>query len=707
MLRICLLLFVLIFFTAKGQQKSKYQLQAEALIATNTQQAIEAAKKVFAQADKQKDYYTACCSGTFLGNAYRKQTNYNTAIYYDSLAVLNARQLQSDTLLYQKAVNSYARNFLEALQIPEAEEILSRDSMIFISHYSNETCLWYEMKALCSFNKAKIGAAIEYGKRATEVAEQIKDTVANLHARLMVFKFQSIFLKTDDIRSAFAAFTYFDSIRHHQYAAQAANIIGFAFETTHNTDKALYYYAKAYNSNMAAHNETEAIQTRMNMADALTGANQLEFAKNILSEGLQYFSTKNLVKNVAFVTLRLAKIYLTIEKYDSALIFFKLTDSLNKRLNNNIIAAGSQAYQALLQDKTGNFKERDSLASLVVNNIFHTDFKELLPVARQRLIDGEIGKLPDSIRRHKDVSNIFRVIPLQDSGTGPASFEGVEHLNWQTGANSAFDSTFSEKQSHIQLQADNEYKLPGYKDTIRTIKNENAGVRQRSSQLEKIVIVTTVFLILLGAGFWLQYKYRRRAERDRAQIEELQKEIHHRVTNNLGVINAMVEMAAKASTTQMPMSALKTQIDSVALVHRLLYSGTAAIGKISLQPYFEALSAAIAAIFERDIQVKITVDTPVETDSIIAEKLGLIVNELITNSFKYAFAEKENAAIHLYARQQKSELYLTVADNGTGLLQEAKKGYGSKLIKGLCHQLKGKYSYQNVNGAFFDLTVAV
>ncbi|MEJ7679168.1 MAG: sensor histidine kinase [Segetibacter sp.] len=174
-------------------------------------------------------------------------------------------------------------------------------------------------------------------------------------------------------------------------------------------------------------------------------------------------------------------------------------------------------------------------------------------------------------------------------------------------------------------------------------------------------------------GFALQYRNRKRAEKDRQYIQMLQNEIHHRVKNNLGVIQRLVDVAGKNAVDDVPLSSLKTRIKSIELLHTHLYNQKAKPGNISLQAYLEDLCLAIATTFETGKDIKIEVNASEELNSDIAEKIGLIVNELVTNSYKYAFEGKDEGIINITAQKIEKNIQIAVEDNGVGFETEKNK----------------------------------
>jgi two-component sensor histidine kinase len=108
-----------------------------------------------------------------------------------------------------------------------------------------------------------------------------------------------------------------------------------------------------------------------------------------------------------------------------------------------------------------------------------------------------------------------------------------------------------------------------------------------------------------------------------------------------------------------------------------------------------------------DFELTIEVENPA-LDVDLAIPLGLIVNELITNSFKYAYEGIAHPSLNIYLKNDAT-ITLKVQDNGIGideeLVSQKSNSFGQKLIKGLSKQLKGDYKFENNQGTYFELNI--
>lgn len=183
----------------------------------------------------------------------------------------------------------------------------------------------------------------------------------------------------------------------------------------------------------------------------------------------------------------------------------------------------------------------------------------------------------------------------------------------------------------------------------------------------------------------------------------LLKEIHHRVKNNLSVVSGILDLqqrGIKNPEFQSIFTDAKLRINSMVLVHQNLYEQED-FTQINTQDYFQNLANTIHDTYlDRGKEIEVKVDckeVDINIDTLIP--LALISNELLTNSFKYAFVNKAKGTISLQLEKLKDSFCFTYWDNGAGLVQsenaEKKKGLGTTLIAGLCKQLYGEFEKIN------------
>ncbi|PUE67457.1 histidine kinase dimerization/phosphoacceptor domain -containing protein [Arcobacter lacus] len=194
--------------------------------------------------------------------------------------------------------------------------------------------------------------------------------------------------------------------------------------------------------------------------------------------------------------------------------------------------------------------------------------------------------------------------------------------------------------------------------------------------------------------------------------EILLKEIHHRVKNNLALTISLIELQEEEiedKKTKKVLVDITERIYTMELLHRKLYESTN-LNKIPFDSYVMDLIETISKSYDKEKNVRIkasieNIDLNIET----AMPYGIILNELITNSFKYAFKKQNEPKLEItISKQNNDEILLILKDNGEGLSKDFSKlsneTLGLRLINMIVSfQLMGKITYEFDNGAKFTI----
>lgn len=213
-------------------------------------------------------------------------------------------------------------------------------------------------------------------------------------------------------------------------------------------------------------------------------------------------------------------------------------------------------------------------------------------------------------------------------------------------------------------------------------------------------------------------KARKRAEqrlKDSLREKELLlQEVHHRVNNNLQVISSLLDMQAGAATEPRTAAALREsqkRVRSVAMVHQMLYVSTS-LKDINFADYAQLLASELAGSYGVDpVRVRLAFALePVCLEIDRAVPCGLILNELLSNAFKYAFPNDRTGEIRVSLQQWGHTIRLAVDDNGAGLPESRTviegKSLGLEIVRALTKQLGGNLEITSGEGARFAFTFA-
>jgi PAS domain S-box-containing protein len=196
--------------------------------------------------------------------------------------------------------------------------------------------------------------------------------------------------------------------------------------------------------------------------------------------------------------------------------------------------------------------------------------------------------------------------------------------------------------------------------------------------------------------------------------ELLLKEIHHRVKNNMQIISSLLNLQKHTIKDEFAREKLDESINriySMALVHESLYLSEN-LSKINVNEYVTSLSAQLFGMFgisSEQINMDIDIDKSLMIDINRAIPFGLILNELILNSFKHAFADLETGEIKISIKNRKKRITIDYHDSGKGLPEnfniEELASLGFILITNLVKQLKGSLNIKKEKGFNVSLII--
>ncbi|NUY81974.1 hypothetical protein HUK80_13805 [Flavobacterium sp. MAH-1] len=192
--------------------------------------------------------------------------------------------------------------------------------------------------------------------------------------------------------------------------------------------------------------------------------------------------------------------------------------------------------------------------------------------------------------------------------------------------------------------------------------------------------------------------------------EWLLKEIHHRVKNNLQMVMSLLNAQTHYLDNEAAATAIRDsqhRIHSMSLIHKKLYMSDN-VTTINMSVYIGELIDYFKQIFDTGTRIKfITEIEPIDLDTSHAVPIGLIINECITNSVKYAFPDNAEGQISIFLMLLKDDvLKLQTSDDGIGMnpvLGNNKISLGLKLIRGLADDLDAKLDIATQNGVRVSL----
>lgn len=251
-------------------------------------------------------------------------------------------------------------------------------------------------------------------------------------------------------------------------------------------------------------------------------------------------------------------------------------------------------------------------------------------------------------------------------------------------------------------------RISNYQTQIRTVDGARKWVQFSGTVSEKEGYFEGVI-----ADITEQKHAEKQLQESLKEKEVLLKEVHHRVKNNMQIIQSLLSLQSHESKDPDLAKALidsNSRIRSMALIHETLYRSEN-IGKLDLKSYFNEIIRNLLRVYSRaECEVKVDMEIePIDLNMDISISCGLIINELVSNALKHAFTDYPEGEITLsLQRHGNSGVKLSIGDNGRGFertnIYEESETLGLKIVKILVTgQLGGTIQICENEGARFDI----
>jgi two-component sensor histidine kinase len=398
-------------------------------------------------------------------------------------------------------------------------------------------------------------------------------------------------------------------------------------------------------------------------------------------------------------------------QFDKALNYYNHSIAMGERYGfyNNL----SDAYISLIDThaEQGDFgraveagNKAIGLATLINNNFLL--MRSYLSLGRMQNLQGRFGAATESLKKSLEIatsefgdkfflSQLYQSLARAYAGNHMYK-EAIEAFSeYDRLKDELYTEEAEQKISSVQTQ----FEVTKRDNTI--LDQEQRIKKQQTSQT--LITVIAVLLSLLLLVLYVTYQNNKRKNQllqaQNREKEFLLKEIHHRVKNNLGIVSSLLDLQSAEMKDPNVVEAIhesQNRVYSMSMIHQKLYQGKN-LSAIEMKEYFLELSDHILDSFGLKNRIEFHFNLEeIELDVDTAIPLGLIVNELITNSLKHAFPKDRKGRVDLYFRRKANNtLRLEVADNGIGIhkileTEEDKGGFGTKLIGLLVQQLDAR-----------------
>ena len=435
--------------------------------------------------------------------------------------------------------------------------------------------------------------------------------------------------------------------------------IGSSYQYQHNYDSALWYGRQTLVLSRQISKPKDEVNSLANLGVAYVGLHQWQQAETHLNEALTKAVQKGYKESFYGIYEGLGNVMLNKKEYAKAIEWFNKGVLLAAEADRKEMLANYYDNLSDCYEKTGDY-------NLAYNFIRNSE------AIRDSLLNEE------NLRQLNEMNTIYET---------------------------------SKKEETIDVLS-----KEGKKKEVALIRSH----RERNY----FIVATILFLTLAGVAFYAYRDNRKKKEllnKQNAIIETalkeketLLREIHHRVKNNLQIISGLLTLQSRQIENPEAQEAVRegrNRVKSIALIHQKLYQQDNLTGVV-MKEYLDDLVNSIQQTFkDRETTIKAVIECGnLNLDVDTAIPLGLIINELITNCYKYAFAGRSSGLVTIRLEEEEKKLVLEVRDDGIGLPagfdRNNTRSFGMKLIHSLATKLEATVAAFTDNGTVFKLSIS-
>ncbi len=454
-------------------------------------------------------------------------------------------------------------------------------------------------------------------------------------------------------------------------------------------------YEKAIAINEEAHDLFQDLDHVKGMAQALINngnifslLDQPDRALDAYGRSLQLLEGTNDIYYRAYTYLNMGELHIKMEAWDKA------ERELNKSLPM-LLELGQSRGISDCRHHLGQIYLKTGRPSAAI-----PEFEYALEVARQ-------GNML------KNERNAVEGLAKSYEQTGDYRSSTEYYKTLTALSDSILNAEITNQISELNVQYDTERK----EKTIALLEKDRMIARRN----QIVLGLSGLVLLLVALGIGLLYRNRKKhihRLREKNQViskmldekDFLLREIHHRVKNNLQIISSLLQLQSRYIKEPTALQALnegESRVRSMSIIHQHLYSFDRA-SEVQVKNYVADLCAYIQQSFNIDgdkIKVHEEVE-PMYLDVSVMIPLGLILNELLTNAFKYAFPDGKEGNIWVRIHENNGYLVVSVKDDGIGMQTDAvQQGFGSRLIRAFLNKLEAESTTNSQDGT--EVTIRI
>lgn len=554
------------------------------------------------------------------------------------------------------------KTFVERLRFEnEAALDVAREGLAFADSVGDSLVMvmFYEQLGQIQLALGNRPAALKEFQDQLAMAEAVNDS---MRMAMTYYSLMDVYLQMEEYEASkelgHKAIQLHQSVTGKDIFYDAYNAMGLIYGELDRRDSAIYFLKRSLNIGEGSIHPITKVSRLKNLVHAYFLEGQIDSLKPHLNEGLQIAEELEFTQGLILLYEIQANVLVKENKIDAALVVGHKGLKLSQKSNYK------DGYKVMGRVLSEAYEQKRNYAKALEMHKLYVQYK-------------------DTLALEENIREISRI-----------------EVEYQYAREAELDSIHN-----AQL--------------VAAAEAETVIQAQRNSYLW---IGLVIVLLLAGLGYFLYLTSRRKNQliaSQKSAIEKqdqekkiLLKEIHHRVKNNLQVVSSLLELQSLELDDPNTIVAVEdgqNRVKAMALIHEMLYQNED-LSLIDFPEYARQLVKQIASIFPDGRSLEWEIQSETESlDIDTAIPVGLIMNELLTNIFKYVLPGGNGAKVMIQLKQPSSEDFqLDVRDNGPGLpegfdLSKA-QSLGLRLVRNLARQLYGSVEYHYDDGANFSIS---
>lgn len=446
----------------------------------------------------------------------------------------------------------------------------------------------------------------------------------------------------------------------------------------------------------------------------------LEKAKEETLNALQLCKDQKLQSRAISCYLQLANIAEVEDGWQIAIDYYELADSVNQyvkkkyyegqimhsRLLNKLLSGSSLSKT---DEKLLSTVDQKSAFKSLVNKIKILPLFDYKRYPSEQLFEQAYSQVFNEVKANKYSFHKTHLLKARyryynQIGNHKKAFQALFDLR-------KLEKSISAKhQANIIYNMEAKYQKVEQDVEIASLEHQNTIKQERLAAQRQTISLISIALIIISVLSFFLFRMLTTIRKQSTELSKaldqkdlLLREIHHRVKNNLQLVSSLLKMQGRSIENESAQDAFRAgqaRVRSMALIHQDLYNQEK-LKDVNVRIYLKKLLNELFSTYKTD-ENKVKLDLAIDDINLDVDTLvplGLILNEIITNSLKYAFPNGQTGKLKVAVQKNNHEVFIEIQDNGIGYdpSDVRKNSFGNTMVQALASQLNAKMDIE-ING---------